>query len=180
MISTESITPNTANPQEAKIPELSEITEYKQKPNYKITQANKDKMLKLRTEQQMTEEQIAKQLDIPRSTIHYHLSRLIDKDALADFQRNETDLISWKKAEIINNLTDDKLKEAKARDLAVAYGIFDDHERLQRGQATNIMGYDPRVVASGIAELRGMITVDNSQSVAAIDCYKTLEHGSNE
>lgn len=118
----------------------------------KVTQAHKDKMVALRTTNHMTEEQIAKQLDLTRDTVHYHLSRLIDKAALQDFTQNEPDIIAWKKYKIINHLTDEKLKEAKARDLTVSYGILDDHERLQRGLATEIHDVQIRALVASIPD----------------------------
>ena len=120
----------------------------------KVTQAHKDKMVALRLKNNMTEEQIAKQLDLTRDAVHYHLSRLIDKPELQDFKENEPDIIAWKKYKIINNLTDEKLKEAKARDLTVSYGILDDHERLQRGLATEIHDVQIRALVASIPDIK--------------------------
>jgi predicted transcriptional regulator len=125
-----------------------------EKQNYKITQSHKNKMVKLRIENKLSEEQIAKQLEISRDAVHYHLSRLIDTKALEDFKRNEADILSWNKLKLIKNLTDDKLKESKARDIAVAYGIFDDHERLQRGQSTSNTLVDVRMLITQVEDER--------------------------
>jgi len=126
-----------------------------EKQNYKITQTHKDKMVRLRLNNKLSEDQIAKQLDISRDAVHYHLSRLIDVPALNDFKQNEADILSWNKLKLIKNLTDDKLKESKARDIAVAYGIFDDHERLQRGLSTNNTLIDLRMLIGKVEDERG-------------------------
>jgi DNA-binding transcriptional ArsR family regulator len=124
------------------------------KLNCKVTQTHKDKMVKLRLENKLTEEQIAKQLEISRDAVHYHLSRLIDTKALEDFKKNEPDIVAWNKYRLLKNLTDDKLKEAKARDIWVSYGIADDHERLQRGQSTSNTLVDVRMLIGKVEDER--------------------------
>ena len=122
--------------------------------NCKVTQTHKDKMVKLRLENKLTEDQIAKQLDISRDAVHYHLSRLINTSALQDFKKNEPDIVAWNKYRLLKNLTDDKLKEAKARDIWVSYGIADDHERLQRGQSTSNALIDIRMLIGKVEDER--------------------------
>jgi DNA-binding transcriptional ArsR family regulator len=138
------------------------------KLNCKVTQTHKDKMVKLRLENKLTEEQIAKQLEISRDAVHYHLSRLIDTKALDDFKKNESDILAWNKYRLLKNLTDDKLKEAKARDIWVSYGIADDHERLQRGQSTSNTLIDVRALIMQVEDERQK-TPENSPPPIEID-----------
>lgn len=147
----------------------TQISKPTKRYNHKIKQSDKQEMVKLRTENRLTEEQIAKQMDISRSAVHYHLSTLIDQDALRDYTKNEDKILNWTKHQILNNLTPDKLKEAKARDLSVCFGIFNQHQRLNAGESTANISYDARSITASISELREMLkvegnTIDQEQS----------------
>lgn len=132
----------------------------------KLSQLDRKKMVELRLKNGLTQDQIAKQFNVSKSTIKFHLSRLIDKSALSDFKKNEDDILQWTKQKILVSLTPDKLEKAQARDLSVCYGIFNQHQRLNAGLATQQIAYDARIISSSVQELRDALKVQEVPSGA--------------
>jgi hypothetical protein len=56
---------------------------------------------------------------------------------LQSFKDKRADIMALVQSKAIDNITDDKLKKASARDLTLITGILYDKERLERGQSTD-------------------------------------------
>ena len=61
---------------------------------------------------------------------------------LESFKKNRADLMAQKQRELLSALDSEAIKRMAPRDVVVSYGILYDKERLERGQATSITGYE--------------------------------------
>ena len=61
---------------------------------------------------------------------------------LKRYKENRADILALKGHNLISNLTADKQKEMTGLQLATAYGILYDKERLERGQSTANVAYN--------------------------------------
>ena len=61
---------------------------------------------------------------------------------LQRFKDQRADLIAAKADQLLKSLTEDDIKKMPAASRVVSFGILTDKERLERGQATSIVGAD--------------------------------------
>jgi hypothetical protein len=81
---------------------------------------------------------IAKLLGCSRNNIYERLKRLnIDVHSLDNFNQNKAGIFSIHQQRALRAMTDDKLKKASARDLAIVTGTLYDKERIERGGSDN-------------------------------------------
>lgn len=61
---------------------------------------------------------------------------------LKAYKDNRADVFSWWQSKILNSINEDDIKRAPLQSKVVAAGILYDKERLERGQAGQILGFD--------------------------------------
>jgi len=91
-------------------------------------------------------EQIATQLDVPKSTVYKQLKPFIDAigdpGAIKAYEDNEPQLISAAKLKIFTQMVDDDvLKKASLNNLAYAHTQLNTVKRLEEGKATAHVAY---------------------------------------
>jgi len=86
----------------------------------------------------MSRREIAKELKVSRNTVDKALGKVSDfKEKIDLFRKDRGDIVDDKQRLILAAIKSKKVSEAKLRDLAVAYGILFDKNRLERGLSTN-------------------------------------------
>lgn len=55
---------------------------------------------------------------------------------IENYKNNRADVLAGLQDKLLRSVTDETIKKANIRDLAIAYGTFYDKERLERGQST--------------------------------------------
>lgn len=105
----------------------------------------------------MSERDIAKTLNKPKTTVHELIQKCITKDELAEFKNAEANILAQKRAEILNSIDHEDIKQASLMQRSASYGILFDKQALLEGRATSIMDVD-------IRHLIASITVPNSDN----------------
>ena len=86
---------------------------------------------------ELTIKQIGEQVGVARQTASLYLAKYgINKRDLDEFVGNRVDIVRSRQQMILENMTDEKIKAANFKDMAVAYGILLDKDRLESGQST--------------------------------------------
>jgi DNA-directed RNA polymerase specialized sigma subunit len=97
--------------------------------------------------------EIARVLNTSPENVCQVLNRYgIERNNLESFKKNRADILAGTVEKLLNtvNLADAKAESCKdIRDLAVAVGALSDKERLERGQATEIVDYRGMVLSLG-------------------------------
>jgi hypothetical protein len=86
---------------------------------------------------------------------------------LETFKSNRADILALKQITALRSMTDDKLKKASARDLAVITGILHDHERLERGQATANLDVSLLGLIGQLSERGSLLTAQHGAVIEA-------------
>lgn len=100
---------------------------------------------------------IARALGVTKQSVNNSLKpfRVKHPEAVASYEQNKAELISAKEMEALEALTDEKLNNASARDIATVYGILTDKQRLAAGKSTaNINVFSRLIVATDEADLK--------------------------
>jgi len=134
----------------------------KQRPNKKVDTAQ---ALALKAGKPLTYEQIAKIQDCSPQAVHKDIKDLLPTEDTKIYRSNRADILSNMQLKLLQNVDADRLKKASAYQLVGAAGLLYDKERLERGEATQISGYDPKVITQGIADLRAMVNKANDFNV---------------
>ena len=91
----------------------------------------------------MSYEDIGKIVGRTKQAVHHRLQPFIsDLPALQAYKDYRADLFAAKQAELLLNLTKAKQKDMSGLQMVTALGILYDKERLERGQATEIVEYN--------------------------------------
>jgi hypothetical protein len=91
----------------------------------------------------LTYRDIAKLAGCSAANVHQRIKAVnFDPNHLRAYKDNRADLLAWKQRELILSLDSAEIKAMQPRDRIVSYGILYDKERLERGQATSITGYE--------------------------------------
>lgn len=135
------------------------------------------KAISLRIKNQLSWDQIAKQLNCPMSSIHQacrpYLDLLDDPQALKGYQENKADLIEAAELKMLASLSDpESIKKAGLAARSLAFGLLYDKGRLEKGLST-------QNVTTVHAEL-GSLQVDREaleSSLASIEAEIALLKG---
>lgn len=104
----------------------------------------------------LSHEAIAKILGCARSNVTQHLARHEETLNRLDIHKKKgADILQIKGMKILDYMTEDKLKDASAYQLAGMYGIIHQHERLKRDQSTANIAY--KDVSGDVAALEAEI-----------------------
>jgi IS30 family transposase len=100
---------------------------------------------KLRVVNRLSFAEIAKALNVPKSTVHAALHRLNDlipdPDAVAAFEAVEANVLTSVKARLLASCLDPKvIAKASLNNRAYAFSQVANHERLVKGQSTSNIG----------------------------------------
>lgn len=99
-----------------------------------------ERVAELRIKNGLSHREIGKMLGVDSSTVCRALKRLglesDDIDHTKCFKTYRADILASRQLQILENLTDEKLAKASARDLAIVFGTLYDKERLERGEST--------------------------------------------
>lgn len=106
---------------------------------------------KLRVVNRLSYAEIAKALDVPKSTVHAALHRLNDlipdPDALAAFEAVEVSVMTGAKQRLIASMLDEEcIAKASLNNRAYAFSQVANHERLLKGQTTSNVGILARLI----------------------------------
>jgi hypothetical protein len=66
-------------------------------------------------------------------------------------------------AKLLKHIDNAKLEKASAYQLVGSLALLYDKERLERGQSTQNVSYDARVISASIAELRELVKAEGNQ-----------------
>ena len=113
------------------------------------------KALKLRLENKLSYGQIAKQLNCPKSSVHYALKpfvKLIENPyQIAGYQDNKAVLLTALEMRLANEmLDDDKIKSASLNNVAYAFSQVSNQGHLARGESTSNVNF--HVLNESVAE----------------------------
>lgn len=118
--------------------------------------------IKQRTEKGMSLQEIADSHQVSKQAVSQLLHRVTDKDVIRAYTNKRSDVYSLLEADILATVDMDTIKESSLLQRVTAAGILKTHLNLEQGKATSVIGYDPRSLAAGIAELRGMVQVEGT------------------
>jgi len=98
--------------------------------------------------------ELAETAEVAPSTARAYLAKYgINKGEIDLFVDNRVDIVRSKQQMILDNMTEAKIKGAAFRDMAVAYGILLDKDRLESGQSTqNIASWTKVVTDSHVVD----------------------------
>lgn len=81
--------------------------------------------------------EIGRMYSVTEGAVRHKLSRGgVDIKALTDYKKNKADVLSHIQMQIIEALDSGKISKASLRDLAMSWNIFNNAERLERGEST--------------------------------------------
>ena len=119
--------------QRGTIPELADITADK---------IDVDKAIELRLKG-LTYQDIANYFGCAKQSVWQRLQPFIPKtEGLKAFKQHKADLLAAKQAELLFSLTPEAIKDTTPYQRVGMFGILYDKERLERGQATEIVEYN--------------------------------------
>lgn len=88
----------------------------------------------------MTAADIARSVGRDRSSVTRALKRYgMDTKRVTQYSAFKADILAGIQDKILISIDDDKIAKASLKDSAIAFGILDDKERLERGKATKIV-----------------------------------------
>lgn len=113
---------------------------------------------KLRVQNRLSYAEIAKALNVPKSTVHAALHRLNDlipdPNAVAAFEAVEATILTSAKARLLAScLDEDSIQKASLNNRAFAFTQIANQERLIKGQSTSNIGLFSRIVQQVDAQL---------------------------
>lgn len=118
-------------------------------------------LIKLRTENHLSYNQIAKLVGYSKRWVIFKLSG-IDTDGAKTYIDNRPIYFQSMQFKLLNSITDQKLKDLSPRDAVVAAGILYDKERLETGQSTSnqavrVQGQVSVSVVPGVNKARRLV-----------------------
>jgi len=129
------------------------ITHKTRKPRAKITYRERQKILDLGANPKAKHEDIAKVVNVERSTVTRVLQRYgLEKRNIDDYINNRPEILAGLQDKILQSITIDDIKKAPAAQRTMMYGILYDKERLERGQSTDNIG----LIGKLIHEIKGI------------------------
>lgn len=118
-----------------------QITRKTRKPRARITDKERQKILELGSNPKARHEDIAKVVDVERSTVTRILARYgLEKRNIDDYINNRPEILAGLQDKILQSITIDDIKKVPAAQRTMMYGILYDKERLERGQSTDNIG----------------------------------------
>ncbi len=113
---------------------------------------------KLRVVNRLSYAEIAKALDVPKSTVHAALSKLRklmpDPEAVKAFEEVEASILTSAKERLLRSLLDeDAIEKASLNNRAFAFSQIATQERLTKGKTTQNIGVISRIIEQAHHEL---------------------------
>lgn len=126
-----------------------------------------DEALKLRLVNNLTFQQIGDKYGVSRQAIHGKLKKFMriigEPDLNKAFQERRVELLTGTERVLMEYLLDPKkLKDASLNNVAYAFKEINNARRLELGEATNIVQYDPSALRDRYNELKALMdrTID--------------------
>ena len=95
------------------------------------------------SEQGLTGPEIGKLVGCSPNNIYERFQRInYTPEYLKSYKKHKADLLAQKQRELLSALDSDAIKRMQPRDVVMAYGILYDKERIERGQAGQILGFE--------------------------------------
>ena len=105
----------------------------------RLTKSDKDKIIEIARNTELTHEQIAKLNNVERSTVTKVLQKYgIEKKELDEYKTNRADILAGIQHRIAKCITDEEIKNAPLNIKAMTFGVMYDKERLELGKSTTI------------------------------------------
>lgn len=127
--------------------------------NRPIKRVNKEQAIKLRTENNLTYEAIAKIQGVDKAAIFRAIKHLVPTEQTRSFISNRADILAHQQYRLLSFVTDGKLRKASAYQLIGSAGLLYDKERLERGQATEITDYRAINLHGSLTDLKRRLEV---------------------
>ena len=107
------------------------------KPGKATKKLDVSKALQLKTENNLSYQQISDITGVPRSTIHAALQELLPNDDTKEYQKNQAGILSRLQLQIIQSIDTADIKKAPMGSRVLALAQLIDKERLISGKATD-------------------------------------------
>lgn len=107
----------------------------------KYRKVDKRAALKLRQEHNLSYQQIATLQGVHPSAIHQALRKLLPTEETEVYKKNRADIISHMGLRLLKSIDDEDIKGAPLGSRILAYAQLYDKERLERGQASDIIEF---------------------------------------
>jgi hypothetical protein len=153
---------------------------------YKLSQAQAQKALDLRLKglsyQEIADYLVKDGVTISSHALSQRLSPLMPDDLdVSLYAKNRSDILAGVQLKLLSHLTDARLKDASAYQLAGMYGIFYDKERLERGQSTANVAHLTALVSRISERSYATTSIVDSQSIDDVqDVVLEPDNGGDE
>ena len=112
------------------------------------------KAIQLRVENNLTHQEIANYFGVSKQRVHQVLKAagVTGERDVKTFKDCRADIFAGKQMEVLEHLTDERLKKASISELNMLFGTLYDKERLERGKSTQNHATFSTIVAAACNE----------------------------
>ena len=122
---------------------------------------DKVRAIELKSAGEITYDEIAKIQGVTPQAIHKAIKDLLPNDNTQLYKQHKADILDNTALRMLIAVDDDKIKDASLNNIAYAFGQINNAARLERGESTQNVAYDARIISANIAELRQMLNDNN-------------------